>query len=233
MLDAPTVCVNPHGLGPRASAPSFEAMVDRIEAARAALELPRWIFWGMSGGGWLALLYAHRHPDGLLGIVVESACLSFRARVADPRCLLSPHHDAWRDRLRALDLLPEPGRYVAPEHGLVWDDVDGIGAIYRARGGPALLVVPPPAGEDIKAAVPELLRFDARGWARSIAVPTLVIAGTADPVAPLAHVRAVHAAIAGSTYVEIAGAGHVPLVEHRPEVTAAFEQFRKRAQSPL
>jgi pimeloyl-ACP methyl ester carboxylesterase len=42
----------------------------------------------------------------------------------------------------------------------------------------------------------------------SIAVPTLVIHGTADPLFPLAHGQALAEAIPGATLVRIDGAGH-------------------------
>ncbi|HWB74194.1 MAG TPA: alpha/beta fold hydrolase, partial [Nannocystaceae bacterium] len=76
---------------------AFDTIVDELEAVRRELAAPPWIFWGMSGGGWLALAYAHRHPDGLAGIVVESACACFRARLGDPACALSPMFPAWRE----------------------------------------------------------------------------------------------------------------------------------------
>ena len=42
----------------------------------------------------------------------------------------------------------------------------------------------------------------------SIAVPTLVIHGTADPMFPLAHGRALAEAIPGATLLPLDGAGH-------------------------
>src|SRR4051812_32142834 len=73
---AQTVCVNAHGR-------SLEQMVDAVEAERQRLGLQPWVFWGMSGGGFLAQLYARRHPKALAGIVVESACACMKARVGD------------------------------------------------------------------------------------------------------------------------------------------------------
>jgi pimeloyl-ACP methyl ester carboxylesterase len=69
-------------------------MVEHIESARRALDRGPWSFWGMSGGGWLAQIYAHRYPEALHAIVVESACPCFRERLADPGCVLSPYFPA-------------------------------------------------------------------------------------------------------------------------------------------
>src|SRR5262249_57505904 len=99
------VCFTPRGIGgsaPAGAAP-LEQMVDDIEAARRELGSAPWTFWGMSGGGWLAMIYAHRCPEGLAGIIVESACLCFRERLGHPRCALSPVFPARRA------LPPRPG----------------------------------------------------------------------------------------------------------------------------
>jgi fermentation-respiration switch protein FrsA (DUF1100 family) len=58
--------------------------------------------------------------------------------------------------------------------------------------------------------MPELWRFDSREWLSTLHVPTLVLSGTADPVVPIAHARAVHEAIPGSRWVAVEDAGHVP-----------------------
>jgi pimeloyl-ACP methyl ester carboxylesterase len=222
------VCINPRGLGtstPAASL-SMEQMVDDIEAIRRRLTLPRWIFWGMSGGGWLAQLYAHRHPQGLAGIIVESVCACFRERLADPTCVLSPFFPAWAHALRARRLLVE-GSHTAPSSAddTEWIDIEGVGQVFRRRAGPALLVAPMPIDEGMRRALPMLWTFDSRSWLGSVGTPTLVIAGGADPVVPVHRVRAVHEAIAGSDFVVIDDAGHVPTAEQRPRVADAVRRF--------
>jgi pimeloyl-ACP methyl ester carboxylesterase len=98
------VCINPRGIGASSpvQSPSLEETVDDIEAVRAQFGLNRWVFWGMSGGGWLAQIYGHRHPAALAGMIIESACVCFRERLADPACALSPFFPAWQEKLRAL-----------------------------------------------------------------------------------------------------------------------------------
>jgi pimeloyl-ACP methyl ester carboxylesterase len=125
-------------------ASTFEAMIDELEDVRRRDGIERWLFWGMSGGGWLAQLYAHRHPESLTGIIVESACACFRERIRDPECVVER-------------ILPQ-------------------------------------ADELMKKQMPLLLTFDSRPWLGEVRVPALVIAGDADPVAPLRHVRAVRGA---------------------------------------
>jgi len=97
--------------------------------------------------------------------------------------------------------------------------------VFRRRDGPALLVSPGPISPEMKCVMSHFWDFDSRPWIRSVRVPALVICGTADPVVPLRHARAVHEAIAGSSFAEIDGAGHVPVAQKNPEVAAAFQKF--------
>src|SRR5262245_33924981 len=150
---AQTVCVNAHGR-------PLEQMVDAIEAERQRLALPPWVFWGMSGGGFLAQLYARRHPKALVGMVVECACACMKARVADASCVLSPRFAAWNDPLKEAGLLGEdPG-----SGAMEWTDLPGIGQVFRRKGGPALLVAPGKLDDSMRAAMPALLAFDSRPW---------------------------------------------------------------------
>jgi pimeloyl-ACP methyl ester carboxylesterase len=227
---AEVVCINPRGLGGSTpcDAVSLEQMVDDIERARTQLGLGPWLFWGMSGGGWLAQLYAHRHRAGLAGIVVESACLCFRERLGDRSCALSPFFPAWRSALDARGLIAEDS-HAQPSSAddTEWIAVEGVGRVLRRRGGPALLVAPMPLEDEMTRALPTLWKFDARPWVGSLHIPALVICGTADPVVPVHRVRAVHEALAGSTFVAVDGAAHVPTGERRSEVAEAFAQFAR------
>lgn len=220
---ARVACVSPGRL-------VLEEMVDDIDAVRRSLGVEMWVFWGMSGGGWLAQIYAHRHPEALAGIIVEGACPCFRERLADPVCVLSPFFPAWRGALEAAGLLdPESHREANPADDSEWIEIPNVGSVFRRRNGPALLVSPMPVSEGMRRVMPELWRFDSRAWLSTVRVPTLVLAGTADPVAPLDHVRAVHEAIPGSLWVAVEGAGHVPVAEKRPEVGEAVRGFLRFA----
>lgn len=232
---AAVVCVNPRGLGASSPAPPIErgrpaddalaAMVDDIEDARRQMEAPPWVFWGMSGGGWLGQLYARRHPTALAGLILESTCPCFRTRLADPACLISPFHPSWRAALAAADLIdPTSHDAVGDARDTEWVDVDGVGAVFRRRNGPALLVSPMALSREMRRIMPALWSFDATPWLAELAVPTLVIGTTADPVVPLERSRALHEAIAGSSFAIIEGGGHVPVNDPRPEITGAVGQ---------
>jgi proline iminopeptidase len=205
---------------------TLEEMVDDLEAVRRDLGVERWAFWGMSGGGWLAQIYAHRYPDALTGIIVEGACPCFRERLADPACVLSPFYPAWRAALEKAGLLdPESHREAGDADETEWIEIPGVGSVFRRREGPALLVSPMPVSDGMRRVMPRLWAFDSRDWLSTVDTPTLVLAGTADPVVPLAHARAVHERIAGSRWVAVEGAGHVPVAEKRPEVAESVRAF--------
>jgi pimeloyl-ACP methyl ester carboxylesterase len=68
-------------------------------------------------------------------------------------------------------------------------------------------------------------RPDSAPGLAAIAVPTLVVVGAEDTLTPPAEARALHAAIAGSRLVEIAGAGHLASMERPAEFTAALGAF--------
>jgi pimeloyl-[acyl-carrier protein] methyl ester esterase len=227
MAGTQVVTVSPRGIGGSTASDhvSLEQMVDDLEAVRLQLNREPWIFWGMSGGGWLALLYAQRHPAGVAGIIVESACLCFRERLGDPACALSPYFPAWRDALERGQML-RPGAHDRPSDlaGARWVDVAGVGQVLRGRDGAALLCSPAPLAPPMRRALPAFWAFDARSWASSLRVPALVLAGTADPVVPLARARAVHEAIVDSRFLAIDG-GHVPTVQEPPAIAAAVRKF--------
>jgi pimeloyl-ACP methyl ester carboxylesterase len=225
------VCLNPRGLGqssprPAIDAGTLEAMADEIEGARQRLGLGPWVFWGMSGGGWLGQIYAHRHPGAIAGLILESICSCFRLRLADPGCLLSPFHLSWREKLARERLLAgdshnETGDAMETE----WLEVAEVGSVFRRRNGPALLVSPFPISAQMRAIMPALWAVDTRRWLPELQVPTLVMCGSADPVVPLAHAQSLQQAIPGARLVVIDGAGHVPVSERRPEVAAAVKRF--------
>jgi pimeloyl-ACP methyl ester carboxylesterase len=218
------VCVSPSS-----ARLSLEQMVEQVDVVRRGLRVPRWYFWGMSGGGWLSQIYARRYPEALLGIVIESVCACFRARIADPACAFSPYFPAWVEALDALGLIGRTA-HAHPSSGddTEWIALDGIGPVFRRKSGPALLVSPVAISDRMRDVMPRLWEFDARGWLGELRVPALVMCGTADPVVPIAHARRVHEAIPGSKFVLIEGGGHVPTVEKRPEITQAWQAMVKR-----
>jgi pimeloyl-ACP methyl ester carboxylesterase len=161
---------------------------------------------GMSMGGGLAQLLALDYPDRVLSL----SLISTSPAVAGERDLppseeslgrfLSTAHVDWADAGSLVDYLVDHWRVLwGPERtfdeahirDLAWRDVE------RAHD--------PAAAQNHG-----LLRDDARerGPLRSITAPTLVIHGTADPMFPLAHGKALATEIPNARLATLEKAGH-------------------------
>jgi pimeloyl-ACP methyl ester carboxylesterase len=154
----------------------------------------------------------------------------------------------YRSRVRALvlcDTRPEAdtaeGKRARDENAALVEH-DGIGAL-------AERVVPKLFGATTRAGRPELVeqvwamalrqpaagvigalramrdRPDSTALLSGIAVPTLVVHGADDEVAPPAVARAMAARIPGARYVELGGAGHLAPLEQPEGVTRALREF--------
>jgi pimeloyl-ACP methyl ester carboxylesterase len=208
-------------VGPPPGADSLEEVVEAIEAQRRTLGIRRWVFWGMSGGGFLGQIYARRHPSALAGVILASCGPYFRQTVEDPACILCPQHLEWREKLAAVGLLDGRQDTGATE----WQPVDGVGWVFRRASGAALLVSPDEPSAELQRMMPALWEFDARGWLAEITVPALVTWGTADPVVPVRHAQLLATLLPKARLAPIAGAGHIPLTDRRSEVEQAIRGF--------
>jgi 3-oxoadipate enol-lactonase len=74
-------------------------------------------------------------------------------------------------------------------------------------------------------ALEALLTFDRRENLPRIQVPTLLVAGEHDRTAPPALMKQMSRAIAGSTYIELPGIGHLPNLEAPDEFDAVLLNF--------
>ncbi len=67
-----------------------------------------------------------------------------------------------------------------------------------------------------------LAAFDLRAELPSISVPTLLLAGRADPATPPAHLREIADTVPGATLIELPGASHLAPAEQPEAVLAAL-----------
>jgi pimeloyl-ACP methyl ester carboxylesterase len=226
VTEARVVCVNPRGVG--RSSPhrdvrdaTIDGMAADLDQVRQALGFRRWVIWGMSGGGAVAMASARWHAGGIEALILDSADPCFASALADPACVLSPLHASWAGKVPAPADHDGTGR-------LDWTAVPDVGWVLRRGGGPALMMSPREPSVQMRQVMPSLLAFDARPWLAGIDVPTLVLAGSADQVVPIARLRALHEAIPGASLAVIEGAGHVPVTDAPDDVTLLVRRFLAR-----
>jgi 3-oxoadipate enol-lactonase/4-carboxymuconolactone decarboxylase len=168
------------------------------------LGLERFAYAGISIGGAVGAELAVRHPERIASL----ALICSSARFGDPQ--------AWRDRAEAVRregteflAASAPGRWFTP----AFDGGAREALIADQRAAD-------PAG--YAACCEALAAFDLRAELDRILAPCLVIAGRQDTATPPAHARELADGIAGSTLVELAGAGHLAPVERPAAVLDAL-----------
>jgi len=197
-----------------------------------ALDIDRAHLVGMSMGGALVQRIVVEHPDRVRSIALLSTSTAgtggpelpgmsdeLRAAFADAQ----PPEPDWSDREATIEYLLEAERPYAGSRGLDDDATRTLlGRVYDRS--PSL----PSASNHYL--------VDGSGMPharlREIAVPALVIHGTADPLFPPAHGRALADAIPGAELVLIDGLGHELPRWAWDEVLAALTAFLRRGPRP-
>lgn len=199
----------------RGTVERFERFADDAAEVIAALGAPAHVV-GLSMGGRIALDLAKRHPACIRSLTLADTSAGSRETAA-------PEKVAAFLALR-LKPLVEEGKTPA-------DIADGIVA---EIAGPNIDAVAREALLDSHrrlrtdgyvAAMRAVTAFADFPPFETIAVPTLVVTGSADRVAPPAHARAMADAIPGARFVEIAGAGHISNIEAPDAFNAALAAF--------
>lgn len=181
-------------------------LVSDAAAVLDAYEVPAAHVVGVSAGGALAQVFALSYPERVRSLVL----LSTSPAVAIGRALAPPtqrflrfvsgENADWSDAESLIEYLVDYVRVLAGDRrpfdeaatrDLVRRDVERARNFAARRNHDAL-----PEDESLS------------GPLAAIAVPTLVIHGTADPMFPLDHGRALADEIPGATLLPLDGAGH-------------------------
>ena len=182
-----------HGESGPADGPlSVKDLVDGVEALVAAeAKDGRVTIVGNSLGGWLALIYADRHPDGVLQVVLVNGA-AMRGDGSEAKVNLLPKT---REEARAaVNATMSPANAAVPS--FVLDDL-----VRRAPGSPLarIMAAPPP---------PEEYFVDARlGEFRT---PVSLVWGEDDQVLPLSYAKKVAETLPASRLARIPRCGHIP-----------------------
>ena len=189
---------------------------DDLAMTLEGLGLERPIVMGVSFGGAVALEYAVTHPNRVGGLALWGVEARFRPTIgtAIARRVLEryplPADNPFLNQF--FNLLhggkPEPGPMVDFIVDRCWQTDQAVVA-HRL----AML-----EGFDV---ADRLWRLDA---------PTLIMAGSRDVVIPPARQKALADSIAGATFSQVDGAGHVGFLTHRAQVTDALSQLVGRVR---
>lgn len=199
-----------HGLSEGDALPDIPAMAGWVDTLLAVLELGPVTVVGHSMGSLVAIELAVAHPGRVGGAVLVATAgamqvhpeLQGAADAEDP--LAVDLMVGWSHSGEArLGGHPQPG---------TWNR--SISARLCERNLAVL-------GRDLRACS----TYPAAERAASVAVPTLVIAGTEDRMTPLAEAEVVASAIPGARIVRVGGAGHMLLTEDPALVLATIRGF--------
>jgi pimeloyl-ACP methyl ester carboxylesterase len=195
-----------HGESGPADGPlSIKDLVDGVEAVvEAEAKTGRVTIAGNSLGGWLALIYADRHPDRVSHVVLVNGA-AIRGDGSEAKVNLLPKT---REEARAaVQATTSPASAAVPS--FVLDDL-----VRRAPGSPLarLMAAPPP---------PEEYFVDARlGEFRT---PVSLVWGEDDKVLPLSYAKKVSEALPASRLARIPACGHIPQRECADQMWRVLE----------
>ena len=195
--------------------PSIDDLANAIVAYCKSAGVDRPLVAGCSMGGYISLAIARLHP----AFAGAFALVDTRATADSQEARRTRYEMVERARHEGAGFLsqtaPPVGARTASERPQAVEFIKSMMADATASG----IMVAQRAMAS---------RQDSRAVLSTIRVPVSVIHGTDDPVVALAEGQSMAAAIKGSTFVPIAGAGHLAPVETPDEVTAALLALAKR-----
>jgi pimeloyl-ACP methyl ester carboxylesterase len=194
---------------------SMTQHADDLAALLDALEITEpVVFCGLSMGGYIALKFWERHRDKLRALVLcdnraaadtpeaVAARMTMAQRVLNEGASLAA--DAMLPKLFPVNIgQSNPQAYEAIKQVILRTPPETIAAAQRGLAE----------------------RSDMRGELPQIQVPTLVVCGEEDVLAPLPEMQAIAAAIPHSQFAMIAGAGHMSPLEKPAEFNRLLAAF--------
>jgi 3-oxoadipate enol-lactonase len=193
---------------------NFPSLADAVAALLDSRGIARVHLVGHSLGGMVALEFAIRHSGSLASLTLSGTTAAFG------RLDGSFQQDLIRQSLAPL----EAGQAMADlairlVGGLIGPAPDPEGMAIALS---SMSRVPP---ETYRTALECVVAFDRREALPRIAVPTLLIAGGADTMAPAAAMERMAAKIPGARFVTIPGAGHLANLEQPTAFNRVLEEF--------
>lgn len=208
------------GFGASRGVPEVMTMDDHARDVKALLDslgIDRAVVCGLSMGGYIALAFAELFPDALRGLILCNT----RAAADGPEARKGRYATAKRAMEQGVAGIADS---MAPK-------MISAASATRKPELPGLihaLITRQPAEAVAASARGMAQRPDRTPMLSSIAVPTLMITGSADDLIPPADSQAMVRAIPGSTLVTLPGAGHLTNLEDPEGFNAAVRGFLGR-----
>jgi 3-oxoadipate enol-lactonase len=187
---------------------SMRLLAEDLRALLDTLKIKKVVLAGHSMGGYVSLAFAQAYPHRLAGLALiasQAAADTPEVRASREKTIeetrrrgLKPLAASISTRLTCQPALVQPLRELILKcnpHGV-------IGALKGMAERP-----------------------NAQEWLSSIIVPSVVIAGTEDPIIPLERPRLMNQLLGRSFLVEVANAAHMPMMEQPAVVADAILQL--------
>ncbi len=195
--------------------PSLDHVADDVAALLDAKGIERAVIGGLSMGGYVAMALQRRHPGRIAALVL-----------ADTRAAPDPP-DAAANRERIAAELDSD-----PDSTVLVDDVlpTLLGSTTRERralvyGRVKALVQSAPAAAAAWAERAMAARPDSLDTLTSVGVPTLVVVGEEDGIAPVADAETIANAVPDAKLLRIPECGHLSCVEAPEAFSTALREF--------
>jgi len=196
-----------YGQSPMLSVTTFAALADAVVGMLDDLGADRAHLCGQSIGGMIALEVAARDPDRVASLGLIATTSAFGGR-----------DDSFKEAFVAARLAPLDQGRTLPElaEAFVPEIVGRVATDSAIASAIASMSAVPEA--TYRAIIACLVTFDRRASLADLAMPTCLIAGSADQNAPAKTMARMAEKIPGAEYHEIEGAGHLVNLE-APDAT--------------
>ncbi|MGZ5847475.1 MAG: alpha/beta fold hydrolase [Ramlibacter sp.] len=193
---------------------TFKGLAERCIALIDSLQCGHVVLVGHSMGGMVAQEVVARRPELVSRLVLAGTSAAFGKPDGEWQSAFIAERTAPLDAGQTMAQLAEG---LVPQMVGPGSLPEGVRLAQHCMG----LVNP----ATYRRALEALLTFDRRAELARIHVPTLLVAGEHDRNAPPAVMKKMAGAIAGSTYLELPGIGHLQNLEAPDEFDAAILSF--------
>jgi pimeloyl-ACP methyl ester carboxylesterase len=195
--------------------PSLDAVADQLAALLDRLGLEQAVVGGLSMGGYIALAFARRHPDRLLGVLLADtkATADTDAAAQNRRRIASVALAEGSARVVVEEVVPN---LVGPTTAAARPEVLEAVRVLAAQAHPAAIAWAQRAMAD---------RGDSFDVLRRLDVPVLVLVGDEDAVTPLGEAAAMSGTARRALLHTFDGSGHLSAMEQPAAFAAALRDW--------